>query len=167
MKQHDFNTLILPLRDTMLRVALAITHNEEEAEDIVQDTMMKLWLKREQWSEIDNLQAYCMTACRHLAIDNAKSKRHLAQPLDTQLEAASHEPSSQQHLEANELKAAIEIAYAALPPLQQKIIALREHDEMSYDEIADTLSISMSQVKVYLMRARTRLRKTVDSLSGK
>ena len=162
MKKPDFKNDILPMRDALQRVAFGITRVQEEAEDAVQDTMLRVWAQRERWHEIDNIQAYTMTACRHIALDIVK-RRHATLSLDEAgMQAPSHEASIHQQLEAEDTREIIEIAYQALPIVQQRILALREKQEMSYDEIADALNLNMSQVKVYLMRARQRLRKAIS-----
>ena len=72
MKQIDFRNDILPLKDVLYRLALRITLDSAEAEDIVQETMLKLWNRRERWDEIDSIEAFAMTICRNLALDHQK-----------------------------------------------------------------------------------------------
>ena len=52
MKTIRFRDDILPLKDKLFRLALRITLHREEAEDIVQDTLLKVWEKRDTWSQI-------------------------------------------------------------------------------------------------------------------
>lgn len=163
MKEPDFRQDILPMRDALLRAAMAITHDNEEAEDVVQDTMLKVWSQRGNWQQIDNIRAYCMATCRHIALDRVKSPRHATLPLPDNCTAPSHYPTASQRLEAEDTRLTIEAAFQALPDIQQRIMALREQREMSYDQIADELGVSMTQVKVYLMRARNRIRKAIEN----
>ena len=72
MKEVSFRTEVLPLKDELFRLALRITLNRADAEDIVQETMMKVWSRREQWDTIDSMEAFCMTICRNLALDRQK-----------------------------------------------------------------------------------------------
>ena len=72
MKKIDFRTDVLPLKNELYRLALRITLNPAEAEDTVQDTMIKVWNRREQWDEIESIEAFCLTICRNLALDKAK-----------------------------------------------------------------------------------------------
>ena len=72
MKQIDFRNDILPLKDVLYRLALRITLDSAEAEDIVQETMLKLWNRRDRWDEIDSIEAFAMTICRNLALDHQK-----------------------------------------------------------------------------------------------
>ena len=72
MKKVSFRNDILPLKNILYRLALRITCNNAEAEDIVQDTLMKVWNRRERWDEIDSIEAFCMTICRNLALDRMR-----------------------------------------------------------------------------------------------
>ena len=66
----NFRTDILPLKDQLYRLALRITLNTAEAEDIVQETLIKVWNKRDSWDQIDNIEAFCFTVCRNLSLDS-------------------------------------------------------------------------------------------------
>ena len=76
--RHD----VLPLKDLLYRLALRITLNHEEAQDIVQDTMMKVWSKRDELEGIESIEAYCMTICRNLSLDKMKAKSKQNESLD-------------------------------------------------------------------------------------
>ena len=66
MKKISFRNDILPLKNELYRLALRITLNPAEAEDIVQETMIKVWNRRDQWDEIESIEAFCLTICRNL-----------------------------------------------------------------------------------------------------
>mgnify|MGYP003227282813 CR=1 FL=1 len=68
----DFRTDILPLKNQLYRLALRITLDSAEAEDIVQETLIKVWNKRDDWERIDNIEAFCLTVCRNLSLDSVK-----------------------------------------------------------------------------------------------
>ena len=72
MRKISFRDDILPLKDKLYRLALRITFNRTEAEDIVQDTLIKIWNKRDEWSQLDSIEAYCTTIARNLAIDRSE-----------------------------------------------------------------------------------------------
>ncbi|MCD8318862.1 MAG: RNA polymerase subunit sigma-70, partial [Paraprevotella sp.] len=74
MKEISFRNDILPLKDKLYRLALRITFDTAEAEDIVQDTLIKVWDKRETWAELSSIEAYCLTICRNLALDRSQKK---------------------------------------------------------------------------------------------
>ena len=62
----SFQTNILPLKNELYRLALRITLNPAEAEDVVQETMMKVWNRRDEWERIESIEAFCLTICRNL-----------------------------------------------------------------------------------------------------
>lgn len=74
MQEISFRDNILPLKDKLFRLALRITFDRAEAEDIVQDALIKVWNKRDEWGELESIEAYCLTVVRNLAIDRSQKK---------------------------------------------------------------------------------------------
>jgi len=72
MKRISFQTDVLPLKNILFRLALRITLNHAEAEDVVQDTMMKVWNRRDELDQIDSIEAFCLTICRNLSLDKVR-----------------------------------------------------------------------------------------------
>lgn len=72
MKEISFRNDVLPLKDKLFRLALRITLNREEAEDIVQDTLIKVWNSRDKWQQLDSIEAYSLTIARNLSLDRIK-----------------------------------------------------------------------------------------------
>ena len=83
MQEISFRDNILPLKDKLFRLALRITFDRAEAEDIVQDALIKVWNKRDEWGELESIEAYCLTVVRNLAIDRSQEKRGPESDLDT------------------------------------------------------------------------------------
>ncbi|MDD2328019.1 MAG: sigma-70 family RNA polymerase sigma factor [bacterium] len=160
MKVDSFHTLILPLREKLFRHALGIVKDRAEAEDILQDLLLKLWSRREEWEGISNPEAYCYRAIRNMSLDwlTAAANRKNAQSLP-ELEERSFIDSESPHsrLVRKEQLALIRQCLAQLPDKQQRVFRLREIEEMSYRQIAETLEISEELVKVSLFRARRKM----------
>ena len=76
MKNISFRDDILPLKNQLFRLALRITLNRFEAEDIVQDTLIKIWNRRSDWEDIDSIEAFSLTICRNLSLDRIKKKEN-------------------------------------------------------------------------------------------
>ena len=72
MKEISFQNDVLPLKNKLFRLALRITLNREEAEDVVQDTLIKVWNARDRWLELDSIEAYSLTIARNLSLDRIK-----------------------------------------------------------------------------------------------
>ena len=82
MKKISFRNDVLPLKNELFRLALRITLNRAEAEDVVQETMIKVWNKRDHWDEIDNIEAFCLTICRNISLDKMKKAENQNQSID-------------------------------------------------------------------------------------
>ena len=72
MKKISFRNDVLPLKNQLYRLALRITLNQTEAEDIVQDTLIKVWSKRDYWPEINCVDSFCLSNIRNRARNRIK-----------------------------------------------------------------------------------------------
>ena len=157
----SFRNDVLPLKNGLFRLALRITLNREEAEDVVQDTMVRVWSRRATWDRIENIQAFCYTICRNLALDRMKSPTRRSQSLDTAAGADSYRAADDPTLQAEQRDkiAAVRKVMSTLPEKQRTAMHLRDFEQMSYKEIATILDISEDQVKVNIFRARQTVKK--------
>ena len=155
MHTISFREDILPLKDKLFRLALRITFDRAEAEDIVQDTLIRVWNKREEWQQMDSIEAYCLTIARNLAID--RSQKMESQNLELTPETQEM-PDADQLMEQNEQLSIIHRLINELPEKQRSILQLRDIEGKNYKEIAVILGLTEEQVKVNLFRARQRIR---------
>ena len=72
MKKISFATDISPMKHTLYRLALRTTLSREEAEDIAQDTLIRVWNRRDSWDTIENIEAFALTVCRNMALDRLR-----------------------------------------------------------------------------------------------
>lgn len=164
MKKIDFRNDILPLKNVLFRLALRITLNREEAEDVVQETMMKMWSLREEWEKIESIEAFSLKVCRNLSIDKTRRAATGNISLEEQREAGYESPdhsytaSPEQQAIANDRIEMVKRLVETLPEKQRSIIQLRDFEGKPYREIATVLGISEEQVKVYLHRARNTIK---------
>ena len=163
MKEISFKNDVLPLKDKLFRLALRITSNREEAEDIVQDTLIKLWNQRDEWSAIQNMETYSMTVCRNLALDSLNKRERQNISLD---ETVHDQPdisrTQDEALIRQQQMDSIQAIIQQLPEKQRTIILLRDIEEKSYQEIADIMGVSLSDVKVNLFRARQTVKTKIN-----
>ena len=158
MEYVSFQNTVLPLSDRLFRLALRITMNRAEAEDVVQDTLLRVWEHRSEWEQIDSLEAFAIATCRNRAIDVTKRAGRNTVPLDKVEGVHLSAPGTQRSLEAREQLSHVRRLMDSLPELQRTIMHLRDIEGRSYSEIAEALGISETQVKVYLHRARTKVK---------
>ncbi len=149
----------MPLKDKLYRLALRITLDTAEAEDIVQDTLIRIWNKRDEWAQWDSVEAYCITVCRNLSMDRAQKKEAQHVELDENLYNRPELSTPHDRLAVQEEIGLFQEWVKELPQVQQDIIQLREIEEKSYKEIASLLNLTEEQVKVYLFRARQKIKK--------
>ena len=160
MKKIDFRTDVLPLKNELYRLALRVTLNPAEAEDVVQDTMIKVWNRRDHWDEIESIEAFCLTICRNLALDKAKKADNQATQLDDSSEPPDRSYASNPEEQAVQ-RDKVELVrrlMEQLPEKQRTCMQLRDIEEKSYQEIAEILDITEDQVKVNLFRARQKVK---------
>ncbi len=158
MQEISFRNDILPLKDKLFRLALRITFDRAEAEDVVQETLIRVWNKRDEWSRCGSIEAYCLTVAKNLAIDRSEKKE--AQNLELTPEIAQ-EPEAlnpYDQLIDKERMALIHHLVNELPEKQRLIMQLRDIEGKAYKEIAVVLHLTEEQVKVNLFRARQKVK---------
>ena len=156
MKSFSFQTDVLPLKNELFRMALRITQNAAEAEDVVQETMMKVWSRREQWEQLESMEAFCLTICRNLSLDKMRRMDNQAQSLDAAIDPADQSHFSnpeEQAVQRNRIQVVRQLI-SQLPEKQRSCLQLRDLEGKSYKDIAEVLGISEQQVKVNIFRAR-------------
>ncbi|NLX65344.1 MAG: RNA polymerase sigma factor [Bacteroidales bacterium] len=165
MSIDSFHTIILPLKDKLFRLAYSIVREQAEAEDILQDVLLKLWNKREEWSYIENLEAYCFRVTKNMALDKLASmairKTGVIDPEKENLFFVDNR-SPHTEMERKEQRSAIDQGIEALSENQRLVFTLREIEGMSYREIAETLAISEDLVKISLYRARQKMKELLS-----
>ena len=162
MKTVSFRNDVLPLKNELFRLALRITLNEAEAEDVVQETMIKVWNRRAEWGALESVEAYCLTVCRHLALDKAKRAGNRSESLAGQPGAEPADDSfsadPERAMVLSDTMAIVRRLMDTLPEKQRSVMQLRDIEGKSYKDIAEVMNISQDQVKVTLFRARQAIR---------
>lgn len=165
MHKISFRNNILPLKDKLFRLALRITFDSSEAEDIVQDTLIKVWDKRDEWQQIESIESYCMTITRNLAIDRSQKMEARNMELTPEAQEMPDTLTPEKLFEQDEQLRLIHQAINSLPEKQRTIVQLRDIEGKSYKEIAKILGITEEQVKVNLFRARQRIKTEINGIN--
>lgn len=157
MNIEAYKKTVIELRPALLIVAKRITQNSDDAEDVVQEVCLRLWQRCRTSGEPDNLEAYCMTMTKNISIDKIRGRR-TGEPIEElhHTEAESHLPDEM--LEIKEELALIHRIIEMLPPMQGKILRLKEIEGYETNEIVQMTGISNEAVRNNLSRARKQLR---------
>lgn len=165
MKKYSFQGDILPLKNELFRLALRIIRDSAEAEDIVQETMLRVWDRRESWDDIEDMNAYCYTICRNMSLDRndkADRKGRLGGEMPNERPDGSYSSDPMRQAEARDRIQLVKRLFDQLPERQRSIMHLREIEGKSYKEIARIMEISEDQVKINLFRSRQIIRKQLS-----
>jgi len=155
MKKVSFRNDVLPLKNELFRLALRITLNRVEAEDIVQDTLIKVWDCRFEWESIDSIEAFSLTVCRNLSLDRLRKKENSNDSLeDVNIAEPVASSNPQDRMIQEDRVSLVRQIIDSLPEKQRSCMQLRDFEGKSYKEIAQVLDITEEQVKVNIFRAR-------------
>ncbi|MDV3310389.1 MAG: RNA polymerase sigma factor [Cyclobacteriaceae bacterium] len=167
MDLEAFQTSVLPLKSKLFRFALRILGNADEAKDVVQEVFTRVWAKGKAMEEVRNWEAWCMRVVHNLAIDRIRlNHRQHTVPLSDGLHIRHDTLSPHDRTELVESMRQVAEIMTTLPPKQQQVIHLRDVEGYSYKEICEVLDLDMSQVKVYLFRARNALREKLSRMNA-
>jgi len=150
----DYNKAVVDCSGVLLRFARKLVQDNALAQDTVQESFMRLWEHR---SKVDATKAksWLYTTCyRESLLVISKQKKKVSLP-----EIADRENDNP------DLKEVIEKCLGNLPEVQRSILMLRDYEGYDYKEIGEVLSLNESQVKVYLFRARGKMKELIKDLN--
>ncbi|MEA4984973.1 hypothetical protein SDC9_30212 [bioreactor metagenome] len=157
MSQERYKAEILPIRDKLFRIAQKILQGDEDAEDAVQEVLLKLWHTRDSLGSYDNVAAFATTVIKNHCLDKLKLRKR-TETLDDihyRREAGDNPYLQLERINTEEiLKKIIE----QLPPLQQTIIRMKDMEEYEVEEIAEITGTKPDAIRVNLSRARKKVR---------
>lgn len=164
MTLSTFKTDVLPIKNKLYRLALGITNNPAEAEDVVQEVFIKVWESRAELAQVSNLPAWCMTLTRNKAIDKKRLKANQMSDVDALYGHSSAEASPHRQAELSDAVDQVRRLMRQLPDPQRQAMQLRDVEGMSYQEIGEALGQSISQVKTNIFRARKGIKNKMQQL---
>jgi len=145
----------------LVTYASTLTENEDAAEDVVQDTFVRVWQHRERWVPSGTVGAYLYRITRNLAINarrDLQAQRIREERGGTELKGSLTVANPEQDTEAAELRREILAAIAELPVRRREVFMLSRFHGMSYDEIADAMELSPRTVANHMSAALADLR---------
>lgn len=162
--REAFTSLVERWQNRLINFFYRSTSNRADAEDLAQETFVELYRVAPRYEARGTFNAFVFTLARRRLIDSYRKKSR--RPLDyidptdfamqQQAEASDH---------CREIEEAFHRALSTLPENQRQAILMLQQQGLSYDEIAEALDASLSAVKTWIHRARTRLREELKEFA--
>ena len=140
------------------RYARAMLGDRAAADDLVQDTLERAWIRFGQWRSGSNLRAWLFSIMHNLRVDQLRQQKLSTHSIDeTEIEVQTR-PTQTDALEVSDLESAL----GQIPDEQREVLMLVALEEMSYAEISTLLNIPVGTVMSRLSRGREKLRVILD-----
>lgn len=165
-----FRQLVERHQHAVIGTVAKMLGNASESEDIAQQVFLRIWKNAKRYRPDAKFTTYLFTITRNLVFNETRRKTR-----KKEISSDEREENSNLTVEANpdrqpdaellqaELQHAVDAAIASLPETQRMAVVLRRYEQLSYEEIGESLDLSVSAVKSLLFRARTNLR---EALAG-
>lgn len=161
MERKEFERMAPSLREHIVVTVRRLSADSDPAlaDDVAQDTLLRLWTMRDRLDSYTSLRALATVIARNRAIDLLRSSRAtLTVDLDPDVadyaEASAHAPDPHQLLEGREAAARMDAILASLPSVQQAVLRMRHEEGMEISEIAAVTGSTPAAVRTALSRAR-------------
>lgn len=165
MNPEEFKIQVLPLKHKLYRLSLRMLGRVEEAEDSVQDALVKLWNRREELNNYSSIEAFAMTITKNLCLDRIRSKSFRTEHL-TDRQALTLKQEPEEMLEKNDFTSLIRKIIDNLPEQQKVIMQMRDIEGLEYEQISEVMELNVNAVRVNLSRARKKVRDTILKIQG-
>ena len=149
MSPQEYNILVAEYANRLCRFADKMLRDRDQAKDVVQDTLAKLWVQKEK-IQIEKIKSWLFTVTYRSCLEVIAKKNKIVYDYD--FDTISELPAS------NDLKEVLAHSLEILTEIQKSVLLLRDYEGYSYDEIAEIMQLSLPQVKVYLFRARSKMK---------
>ena len=158
MVNSDFQKRVLPVSNKLLRFAVCLLKDQDEAKDVVQDVFLKLWQKRDELDQIENMEAFAIQMTRNRCLDILRANRVVPIDAETDRKMKLETVDVHSQIELSEAAGQVKVLIEQLPDLQQKIMHLRDIEQLEYEEIAERTGLQINAIRVNLSRARKKVR---------
>jgi RNA polymerase sigma factor (sigma-70 family) len=159
MTISEYNESVESYSDNLYRFVLKNIKDIDKAKDIVQDTFLKFWEKRDN-VDVSKSKSFLFTTAYHTLIDVVRREKKQGSFNDVKEEEYSIQT------EYSDLQEVLHRAIDQLPENQKAVILLRDYEGYAYDEIAEITGMTESQVKVYIFRGRKFLKNYLVSVEA-
>ncbi|WP_234736619.1 RNA polymerase sigma factor [Tellurirhabdus bombi] len=159
MDLQAFKQKVLPVQNRLFRLAKMFLRNREEAEDTLQEVLLRLWTKRQQLDDYQSVEALAVQMTRNLCLDKLKSGANQTMNDDATIQSFQATGASPyEQLEATDSAEVMRRLIDTLPETQKLILHLRDVEEYSFEEIQEVTGLTINNIRVILSRARQQVR---------
>jgi RNA polymerase sigma-70 factor (ECF subfamily) len=156
MDAETFKKVFLPHHQKLYRIAYRLMQNVAESEDVVQETFIKIWNKRNELKEIESAEAFSVVILRNICMDYLRKTKYEYQvSYDTEV---AEKESLSHRIELQDEAAQVKSLINKLPEQQRMIMMMKHWDEYSDEEIEQITGINSGNIRVILSRARKTVR---------
>lgn len=167
MDAAEFKERVLPLSRKLLHYAFQLLHDTHEAEDAVQEVVLKLWKNRESIESYHSLEAFSLKMTRNWCLDRLKAKKPLyIDGYQASYDRPTDEANPQRKMEQDDQLSLLRSLLKRLPEQQRQILELRDLEGLEFDQIVMITGMNLNALRVNLSRARTRLREEINKIEG-
>ncbi|WP_297093900.1 RNA polymerase sigma factor [uncultured Draconibacterium sp.] len=153
MTSSDFEKLIIQHKDKLFRFAASILKDSNDAQDAVQEVVLKLWKNRRLLDNAKNLESYCMNTVKNHCFDVLRKQKHH----QNYLLANVHEAQEETRFDAIDLVEKLKQELHQLPDQQRMAIELKDFQGLDYEEVGDIMEQSANTIRVHVSRGRKKL----------
>ena len=157
MTIKEYNIAVDTYADNIFRFVLKHLKDADASKDVVQDCFAKVWVKRDT-IDAKKVKSYLFTTANNTLIDAVRKRKF------TDDEASIDKHYSQAPLKNLDLQEILHNALDQLSDIQRTVILLRDYEGYGYSEIGEITNLKESQVKVYIFRARKKLKQILVSV---
>jgi RNA polymerase sigma-70 factor (ECF subfamily) len=167
-----FEVLMRRYNQRLYRVTRSILGNDGEAEDVTQDAYVRSYMHLDQFDGRAKFSTWLTKIAVHEALARLRSRQRLVEidaasdSMEVKMNLESRAPSPEQEVLTHTMRIVLEAAVDSLPETYRSVFMMREVEEMSTAETAESLDLSEDAVKVRLHRARAMMRKNIYEQTG-
>ena len=155
MQPKEFEIEAMRIRPHLFREALRWLEDADEAEDIVQDVLLKLWSMKENLETYDSVEALAVVMAKRLSLNRLRNRRKLT--CEEEMPDKGDYDTPEHRYISQEEESKIEKLILSLPDTQQTILRMKHIDGLETSEIARLIGCKESTVRSNLMRARKKI----------
>lgn len=165
MDAREFKQQFMPHYKLLYRVAYHLTGNAQDAEDLLQDTYLRLWQKRDDLPDEAMKEAYLVTMMKNLFVDQRRHKR-----IDASEDIEAHasppdERSLDEQIDSRDEVKQVEGLIQQLSERDAKIIQMHLMEDRSYEEIESDTGLSQGNIRIIVMRAKKKLKQQFQNIT--